>query len=65
MVSSTVIGFMFCKNMNRMGLNLSFIDSKSSSLYVMNLFIRFDITNSQNNFGTYIIHWGLFYNEHI
>lgn len=51
--------------MNRMGLNLSFIDSKSSSLYVMNLFIKFDITNSQNNFGTYIIHWGLFYNEHI
>lgn len=65
MVSSIVIGFMFRKNVNGMDLNLSFIDSKSSSFYAMNLFIKFDITNSQNNFGTYIIHRGLFYNEYI
>lgn len=58
MVSSVVL-----KDMNRMGLYLSFIDYKSIFLCVTYLFIKFYVINPQNSPGTCIIHWGLWYNE--
>lgn len=51
MVSSVVL-----KDMNRMGLYLSFIDYKSIFLCVTYLFIKFYVINPQNSPGTCIIH---------